>query len=118
MGSRIHLVDIDLLRSGEPMPVFAQGIQSHYRILISRSHLRPKAELYAFNVQSSLPIFALPLQTGDQEPLIDLNTLLNGIYDQGGYDLRLDYRQNPVPNLQSGDAIWLDEWLRHHGLRP
>jgi hypothetical protein len=117
MGSRTHLVEIDLLRAGEPMPVFEQGIQSHYRILISRSDRRPKAELYAFNVQSSIPTFALPLQAEDPEPLVDLNTLFGVIYDQGGYDLRLDYCQDPVPGFQDADALWLEEWLRQAGLR-
>ncbi len=117
MGSRTHLVEIDLLRSGEPMPVLDAKIHSHYRILVSRSYQRPKAELYAFNVQSAIPTFALPLQLGDEEPLVNLNVLLNRIYDEGGYDLRLDYRQEPVPGFQGEDATWLNNWLRQHNLR-
>jgi len=117
MGSRTHLVEIDLLRAGEPMPVLNANIQSHYRILVSRSHQRPRAELYAFNVQSAIPTLALPLQAGDEEPLVDLNALLHRIYDEGGYDLRLDYSQEPLPGFQQEDALWLATWLQDHGLR-
>lgn len=117
LGSRTHLVEIDLLRQWEPMRFFSHGIQSHYRILVSRSDSRPRAELYAFNLQDVIPTFQLPLQLGDVEPIVNLQTLLNEIYDQGGYDLRLDYHQDPVPALSKTDAAWVDEWLKHKGLR-
>lgn len=117
MGSRTHLVEIDLLRAGEPMPVLDADIHSHYRILVSRSHQRPRAELYAFNVQSAIPTFPLPLQSGDEEPIVDLNALVNRIYEEGGYDLRLNYNQEPVPGFEEKDALWLDAWLKERGLR-
>ena len=41
------------------------GIQSTYRILISRASSRPEAELYPFNLREPIPIFPLPLQSGD-----------------------------------------------------
>jgi hypothetical protein len=51
LGSPPHLVEIDLLRGGEPMPVSGGNIQGSYRILVSRSALRPRADLYIFNLQ-------------------------------------------------------------------
>ena len=36
LGSSTHLVEIDLLRAGEPMLVFGDGTQNDYRILVSR----------------------------------------------------------------------------------
>lgn len=117
LSSATHLVEIDLLRQWEPMPILNESIQSQYRILVSRSDRRPTADLYAFNLPDSIPVFALPLQPGDEEPVIDLQALLHSIYDQGGYDLRLNYRQNPMVNLSSADAKWVDNWLRQQGLR-
>jgi hypothetical protein len=114
IGSRTHLVEIDLLRIGEPLPVLGVDRQSHYRILVSRSYQRPTADLYAFNVQSAIPTFALPLQAGDEEPMVDLNALINRIYDEGGYDLRLDYHQPPVPDFEGDAAIWLDRWRQEN----
>ena len=49
------------------MTFFAKGIQSHYRILVSRSKNRPKADLYAFNLQEIIPAFPLPLLREDEE---------------------------------------------------
>ena len=68
-------------------------------------------------MQSAIPTFPLPLQSGDEEPIVDLNALLNRIYADGGYDLRLNYNQEPVPGLEEKDALWLDAWLKESGLR-
>jgi hypothetical protein len=70
------------------MPMMGNDIQSHYRILVSRGDRRPYADLYAFNLQDIIPSFPLPLRSGDTEPIIDLQTLLNQVYDIYGYDLK------------------------------
>lgn len=117
LGSATHLVEIDLLHQWEPMPVLYVPIQSRYRILVSRSDRRPKADLYAFNLPDPIPPFKLPLQADDVEPVVDLQALLNKLYDEGGYDLRLDYCQNPLVSLSVDEATWVDTWLRQQGLR-
>lgn len=62
------------------MPILNKGIQATYRILVSRSNYRPKAELYPFGLQKPIPRFKLPFRQGDTEPLIDLQALrLRGI---------------------------------------
>lgn len=115
--SDTNLVEIDLLRQGKSMPILEENIESDYQILVSRSKIRPKAELYRFNLQDKIPQFPLPLRDNDTEPVVDLQKLLHEIYDQGGYDLRLDYSRSPVPNLPEVDAIWAEELLKHEGLR-
>ncbi|GET42606.1 hypothetical protein MiSe_74240 [Microseira wollei NIES-4236] len=59
----------------------------------------------------------MPLQPGDPEPIVDLQSLLHEIYDQGSYDLRINYSNSPVPALSETDAAWVDEVLREQGLR-
>ncbi len=92
-------------------------VESDYRILVSRSDKRPKAELYAFNLPDRIPQFALPLQSQDAEPWVDLQRLVHEIYDQGGYDLRLDYSREPMPSLSQTNAAWVDRLLREQRLR-
>lgn len=116
LGSSTHMVEIDLLRQGKPMPMEG-GIKSNYRILISRSETRPKAALYGFNLGDSIPQFPLPLGSEDVEPWVDLQGLLHEIYDQGAYDLRLNYSGSIVPALSETDATWVDDVLRQQGLR-
>ena len=106
LGSLTHLVEIDLLRKWEPMPVINNSIQSDYRVLVSRSDRRPFAELYAFNLRDSLPIFLLPLREEDVEPIVNLPELFAGVYDRAGYDYRIDYDRDPIPSLSEQDRVW------------
>jgi Protein of unknown function (DUF4058) len=117
LGSCSNLVEIDLLRHGKQMQILQNNIQSNYRIIVSRGEQRPKGDLYAFNLRNPIPLFPLPLREGDVEPLVDLQTVLNELYDRASYDLVMDYSQEPVPALSEENAAWVDELLREKGLR-
>ncbi|MBD2614690.1 DUF4058 family protein [Nostoc punctiforme FACHB-252] len=117
LGSLTNFVEIDLLRAGEPMLVFGDGMQNDYRILVSRAENRPQSDLYAFNLPDIIPSFPLPLRTGDNEPFVDLQSLLAGIYERGSYDLVIDYSQQPALELSQENAVWVDTVLRDKGLR-
>lgn len=95
----------------------AANTVSDYRILISRSELRPRAALLPFGVRQPIPGFYLPLRPEDQEPVVDLNRIFHALYDRGGYRRRLDYQINADPPLASADAEWADALLRAAGLR-
>jgi hypothetical protein len=105
LGSATHLVEIDLLRSGHPFPMKAPS-HNDYRIVISRSQHRPRADIYLFGVRDLIPAFPIPLRPGDTEPILPLNDILHELYDQGGYDLIIDYRQPPQPPLSEADTAW------------
>lgn len=117
LGSLTNLVEIDLLRVGEPMPMRGNGHGHHYRILVSRARQRPGADLYAFSVREPIPDFPLPLQPSDAEPLVELNRVLHDLYERAGYDLRINYRSEATPSLAGEDAVWADALLRRAGLR-
>lgn len=117
LGSSTHLVEIDLLRGGKSMPILGSEISADYRILVSRSGTRPKAELYPFNLQEPIPLFPLPLRRGDTEPLLDLQILINEIYERAGLGLAIDYSSKPVPGLSESDTAWMNQLLQQQGLR-
>lgn len=104
-GSQTNLVEIDLLRAGEPLSPFRAG-QSDYRILISPAYDRPRATAYAFSVRDAIPTIPIPLRPGESEPTLPLNQLLHDLYDRASYDLAIDYSQPPVPPLQDDDVDW------------
>ncbi|MGB7890320.1 MULTISPECIES: DUF4058 family protein [unclassified Microcoleus] len=58
----------------------------------------------------------MPLRAGDAEPIVDLQALLNGVYDRPAYDFRIDYTAAPVPPLSETDAVWVDVWLEEREL--
>ncbi|MFN8470697.1 MAG: DUF4058 family protein [Anaerolineae bacterium] len=106
LGTRTHVVEIDLLRSGQPMPILGYSGASDYRILVSRAEKRPLADLLPFSVREPIPTFYVPLRAGADEPQLDLNRLLHALYDRAGYDLRVDYAAPPDPALSDADATW------------
>lgn len=111
LNSAAHLVEIDLLRTGEPKPM-AGGVASDYRILVSRANRRPAAELYPFNLREPLPRFLLPLRPGDQEPVVDLQAGLQQVYQEAALDLAIDYSTAPIPPLAKADLEWMQTLLQ------
>jgi hypothetical protein len=104
-----NLVEVDLLRAGEPMPVSSPGVSSDYRVLVSRGSERPRAQLYPFSIRQPLPTVPLPLLPGDSEPPMELNAVLHGLYDRARFDLGLNYAAPPVPPLSGEDAAWASD---------
>jgi Protein of unknown function (DUF4058) len=117
LATRTHLVEVDLIRAGEPMLIMGNGSGSDYRILVSRGDRRPHATLYAFGIRQAIPLFPLPLKPDDQEPIVDIGKLLHDLYDRASYDLRLDYKGEPDPSFPAAEAIWADQLLRQQGRR-
>ncbi len=104
--SRTSLVEIDLLRAGDPMPLVGDSTRTDYRILVSRGTQRPRAHLHAFGVREAIPSFSLPLAPGDAEAIVEFNTIVHDLYERASFDLRLDYAQPPVPALSDDDGAW------------
>lgn len=108
-----NLVEIDLLRIGAPMAfVTRQPMKSDYRILVSRSHQRPRGQLYPFSMRDTIPSFSLPLLPGENEPLVELNQILHELYDIARYDLQIDYSRPPSPVLKGEDKVWAKECIK------
>ncbi|MGB3556925.1 MAG: DUF4058 family protein [Geitlerinemataceae cyanobacterium] len=113
LSSYTNFVEIDLLRQGNSMIALNQNIERDYRILVSPSNQRPQAYLYAFDLQDVIPVFTLPLRSEDPEIILDLQNILHQIYNQGRYDLIIDYKQKIIPALSNTDAIWVENLLKN-----
>ena len=116
LASLTNLVEIDLLRGGRPLPIL--GItKSDYRIVVSRSDHRPSAQLYAFGVRQEIPGFPMPLQTGEKEPVLNLQSILERVYERGLYHLAIDYTKPAQPPLAPEDTDWAAILLKEHNPR-
>ncbi|MGI0493208.1 DUF4058 family protein [Alkalinema pantanalense CENA528] len=122
LSSQSHLIEIDLLRGGEPMPMKPE-VASDYRVLVSRVEQRGRvlgsggdrrpslAELYAFSLRDGLPCFPVPLLGEDVEPIVDLNALLRRVYEAAALEWAIDYSQPLTPPLQPEDREWVEGLL-------
>lgn len=84
--------------------------------MVSRANQKPFGDLYLFNLPDMIPQFPLPLRGGDAEPIVDLQALLNAVYDRAAYDFTLDYTAELVPAPSETDAVWADALLEERGL--
>jgi hypothetical protein len=109
------LVEIDLLRAGEPMPMKPVP-KSYYRILVRRGWEGNKGIVYAFGLRHPIPEIPVPLRQGEKEAKLNLNPLLSDIYDRARYHLRLNYRQPPDPPLPPDDLAWVQKILKEKRL--
>ena len=91
LQSRTHLVELDLLRGGQRMPMGTPLPDADYSAVVSRSQRRPRAEAYLWTVRDPLPTILLPLNQGDPDVPLDLQTVFTTVYDRARYDLSLDY---------------------------
>ncbi|MFQ5856414.1 MAG: DUF4058 family protein, partial [Anaerolineae bacterium] len=108
------LVEINLLRAGQPMPL-SQELTSDYYILVSRGWERPRALLFPFSIREAIPEVPIPLRQGEEEPILDLNTVLHDLYDRARFDLRIDYQRLPDPPFAPNDAEWAAALLHQAG---
>jgi Protein of unknown function (DUF4058) len=112
LESNAHLVEIDLLRAFTPMPLLQDNIPWDYRILVSRSEKRPQADLYGFTLREAIPCFPLPLKDPKENIEVDLQNILQGLYDRAGYEYRIDYQQLvPPPALSPENQAWIAQLL-------
>ncbi len=116
LASVTHFVEIDLLRRGQAFPLGESSITVPYYILVARGDRRPQADLYSFGLRETMPSFPMPLANNlantSVEPIVQLQTILNGVYDRAGFDLAIDYRQPiPTPALSAEDKTWANDLL-------
>lgn len=104
--SKTNLVEIDLMRDGEPMPTTPRAPRSDYRILVSCGTSRPRGKLTTFGVRHAIPTIPLPLRPGEEEPMLDLGAILHALYGRARFDLQLKYDRPPAPPLGEADAGW------------
>jgi hypothetical protein len=104
LSSTANLVEIDVLRGGPPMP-WLDMPECEYCVVVSRVEDRPRAGIWPIRVRERLPIVAVPLRTGEPPATLDLQHILNHIYDAAGYALYI-YGSEPDPPLSPKDAAW------------
>lgn len=115
LASPVNLVEIDLLRGGESMPLTTPVPRCYYRILVSREQWRPSARLFPFMVWDAIPRFPIPLVEGDGVIEADIGPLLAAMHHTARYNLAINYNNPPPgPVLETEHMKWVDEQLTAH----
>lgn len=104
---RANLVEIDLLRGGKPIPRLEGTDRDYaYSVLVSRVQDRPRAGFWPMHLRERLPIIPIPLRNPDDDARLDLQEILNHVYDTSGYEDYI-YSGLPDPPLEGEDRDWV-----------
>jgi hypothetical protein len=117
MNSPSHWVEIDLLRSGEPVIPRVLVSQGDYLVHVSRVEQRPKGLVWPILLTQRLPVVTIPLKSPDPDARLDLQRVLDTAYDRADYDRTVDYRKPPIVRLPRRYAEWANRLLKSKGLR-
>ena len=107
-----NLVEIDLLRGGERMPMLDAWPDSPYRLLVGRWYREGKCRGWPAHFRQPLPPIPVPLDRPDPDVLLDLQAMLAAIYERSRYGEDIDYRKPLEPALAEADVAWLQEQLK------
>jgi hypothetical protein len=125
LDSKVHLVEIDLLRGGihtTAVPrerVIEKSGYFDYHVCIHFFDHFEDYLVYPIGLEETLPEIAIPLKPGDPPVLVDLQAIFARAYDLGPYRRRVRYhRETPVPPLSTEQTEWATRLLREKGLLP
>lgn len=118
LAAGVNLVEIDLLRSGQHVLLAALEFipPAKRRTCMMSVHSRNRTKVFGSALQEPLPVIPIPLRPQDREATLDIQQIINQVYDRGRY-AKLNYQLDPEPAFSPEDAEWIDALLRSRGLR-
>ncbi len=121
--SDVHLLEIDLLRSGHhtvaapERELRAQVPRWDYLVSLHRGGAAGEFETWPRTVRDRLPLVTVPLTEGTADAMLNLQEIFDRVYDESFFDRAVDYRLASDPPLAPEDAPWADTLLREKGVR-
>jgi len=110
LATRTHLLEIDLLRQGERLPLIGEVPPAPYYVFLSRFTRRPITEVWALGLRERLPNVPVPLLPPDPDVTLSLQAAVDECFKLVGYERLLDYTPPPPPpELSAEDAAWARE---------
>lgn len=112
LDQHVNLIEIDLLKGGERVPLLRAPRLADYHVCINREERRADAEVYSWGVRDPLPTVPVPLRRPDVDVTLDLPTLMSHAYKRGRYARALRYDTPPRAPLSLEDVEWAQELAR------
>ena len=107
-----NFIEIDLLRGGERFPMLDPWPTSPYTLLVSRRNRAPKCRAWPAHFKRPLPAIPVPLLSPDPDVHLDLQPMIDAVYERARYGQDIDYSRPLSRPLTADEATWLAEQLR------
>ena len=114
--AEVNLVEIDLTRAGDRslvMPVnrLKRSDRTTYQVWVSRANELEKGWAYRLRLTQRLPAIPIPLRPTDSDVLLDLQPLIDLLYENGRYSEDIDYSEPLRPPMSPDEAEWMTQLL-------
>jgi hypothetical protein len=109
---RANLVEIDLLRGGQRMPMLDPWPPSPYTLMVARARKPHACLVWEGHFRRPLPPIPVPLAKPDPDIPLNLQPLIETIYQRFRYARSIDYAAELTPPLSPEDAAWCRQQLR------
>jgi hypothetical protein len=107
LHSDAHWLEIDLLRAGARLADIPQ--RSAYAALLHRAGAS-RLEAWIAGLRDPLPTINVPLREPLADVLLDLQEMVETVYDRYRYDTAINYEDDPPPPpLPGAESRWLRE---------
>ncbi|MBY0232464.1 MAG: DUF4058 family protein [Gemmataceae bacterium] len=103
MLGHVNLVELDLLRGGERMPMLDPWPDSPYVLMVARRSSDHHCQVWRAGTRTPLPDLPVPLTEGVPDLSIDLQRMADTVYRRGDYHEVLDYSKPLASPLAEGD---------------
>jgi hypothetical protein len=113
----VHLVEIDLLRGGQRMPMLDPWPDCPYTLLLARAKRSHRCKVWPVRIQRPVPTIPVPLAKPDPDIPLNLQPMIEAIYQRSRYERSIDYRRPLSPPLGEEDAAWLGQQLQPRSTR-
>lgn len=110
--SRTSLVEIDLLRGGQRMPMLDPWPESLYTLLVLRAATFRACKVWPAYFQVPLPSIPVPLAKPDPDIILNLQPMIEGIYKRSRYERSIDNSKPLSPPPTEAEASWLKKRLK------
>lgn len=107
----VNLVEIDLLRGGQRMPMLDPWPDSPYTLLVARARAQ-LCRVWRAHYRRPLPLVPVPLAKPDSDIPLDLQPMIDEIYQRFRYLRSIDYSKPLTPPLDAAETGWLKQQLQ------
>ena len=116
----VHVVEIDLVRSGDWRAIFQPHVCSQSAVSLYRATIRVAASplpvyVYPIKLNDPLPEIQIPLRLGDPKATLALQPMIEAVYTDGRYGKTLDYSQPLDPPLAGDDQSYAAQRISQGG---
>lgn len=117
-GSKVNLVEIDLLRAGKHVTAVPRREMLKrckdwdYHVCVHEFDKRRDFFVYPFLFTQRMPKISVPLLPGTNPISVDLQAVFDRCYDAGPYRREVDYSKDPPPPALSPERLaWVKSQL-------